>query len=248
MLAAIGARQFGLDLPPEGLAEAFSTLTIELNHLKDLGEYVLSGLFARAADLGFIEVPADLVLRYLGDGRGAGGFNERSLERLIRNHDGMLQRTWKCCLERFRAGDEAIVFTACWRIVEWAGDRLLSHIRLEISASPAEKRFIEGTLRAIFNNGGDRTPDRLAKFRAVAPSVVDESWLPVPISAPAIVDSHGANRSILEALGVDRGAVERTWLVLGVLRKLIPTEGDGQTVKSMERVIAQLPESTRRFC
>ncbi len=64
------ARQFGLELPPGALGEAFSAVDRELVELSDLGGFVLSGLFERAADIGFAEIPADFVFQCLADNHG----------------------------------------------------------------------------------------------------------------------------------------------------------------------------------
>ena len=155
------ARQFGLDLPCEQLGEAFSAVLNEFDRLKDLAGYVLGGLFDRAGDLGFTDVPAELVLRCMLSPGGFDGVSERSLECLIKSRGEVLERVWELCLERFRQGEEMLVLNASWKIIGWAGDRLLSYIRVGTTTSPAEKRFVEATLRSLFNNGGERTAVRL---------------------------------------------------------------------------------------
>jgi hypothetical protein len=238
------ARRFGLELSWEQLREAFSAVRSELDGLKDLAGYVLGGLFERAGDLGFADVPAELVFRCMCGGGSLVRVSEPSLASLVNGRDDVIKRVWELCLERFRLGDQ-MAFTARWKIVEWAGDRLLKFLRTELTANAEEKRFVEVTLRSLFNNGTERTPDRFAQFQAVAPSLVDDSWLPVPIAPSAIVDPQGVEQSVLDALAVDGGAIERTWLVIRALRKVTRIEGPGQTVEKIIHVIDQLPESTR---
>jgi len=240
------AQQFGLEVPREELGEAFSRAHEEIDRLKDLAGPVLSGLFERAADIGFTDVPADLIVRCLGGELHSVGFSEGPLELLIREHAAVIERVWGYCLDRLRQGDELPGRRVSIRLAELAGDRLLPYIQIATAASAAERRFVEATLRWLYYNCGERTTSRLSAFRAAAPAIVDDSWHPVPITLPAPFDPQAAERAVLEALATGREPVERAWRLLISLRDLGPKEGNASTLDKVEYAIAQLTESTRQ--
>ena len=89
------AQRFGLEMPREELGEAFSRVQEEIDRLKDLAGPVLSGLFERAAEIGFTEVPADLIVRCLG--------GELHPVGLLRRAPGTPDQRARCC-DRGRVG------------------------------------------------------------------------------------------------------------------------------------------------
>ena len=239
------AQRFGLEMPREELGEAFSRAQEEIGHLKDLTGPVLGGLFERAAELGFTEVPAALIVRCLGGELHPVGFSERPLEQLVGEHVAVTERVWGYCLDRFRQGDELPGHRVATRLAELAGDRLLCYIRPEAAVSEAERRFLEGTLRWLFYNCGETTPSRLSAFRAAVPTIVDDSWLPVPIPLPAPLDPQVAERAALEEVATGREPVERAWRLLRALRDLGPKGGNASDLDKVEYAMARLTETTQ---
>lgn len=180
------AETFGLGLDSCHLTEAFQAATENFENLRDLKVYLLKGLFHRADELHFVDIPVELIIKcWRARDRG-----DLSYDRLFRDKDDLVpllkiqpalfEEVWRLALKLLGEGDEQInEIRFAERFARGCSDRLFDLLpSMPEKLNHQQGWMIRHTLEQYFYH--HPTADRLALFQRSASAFSQRLRLPRP--------------------------------------------------------------------
>jgi hypothetical protein len=170
---------FGLLLDEEELGTAFRELESSLGASGNLEPHLVSGLFQRAVELGFDDIPPSLIVEYWVNHDFTGQLGE-AVEQLIASSPGLFQRIWKYVMDELGGDNRSLQFRNLEQnLGRVCDDRIFDLIPSDRSAMNWYQGWlINGVLSAHYRK--EPTAERLREFKARAPAFTGQWQLPQP--------------------------------------------------------------------
>lgn len=254
-LLQIEAETFGRTLGSSPLTEAFAAATEEFEALGNLKVSLLRGLFARAAELHFADIPAELIVK-CWIARDADGLlysrflrKEAILTQPLRENSALFEKVWSYTIDLLGKGE--------YRLYEMEFAEYLADISTDLifdllpatmeGLNPSQEGLIKNVLWLYFQK--EPTAERLAQFQRSAPAFTQQLRLPRPPKQRPSRDPLEEKQKLLGAIKAGRGnPLAQTWNVLHAVAEL------GQQTKHLKeateeevlQVLARTPPAVRK--
>src|SRR5262249_28596088 len=157
------------------LPEAFQVVTENFEDLGNLKRYILRGLFSRAIELDFADIPANLIIKcWIGEkGRSTVSDSllreEKTIPQLLTKHPELFEKVWTLTLNLAGQEDERIYTNGLANLLGGVcTDRIFALIPPTTEGLTwSQQRLIVSVLGPYF--GKEPTQERLLRFQQSAP-------------------------------------------------------------------------------
>ncbi len=221
-LLKLHVSRYGHQLDAPQLAEAFQYTADHLSDVGDLLSSLLWGLLERASELGFAQLPPELVTRvWAAAGREGGSHGyEDQLDALVRDHADLFDDVFRHALELAAAGatEERL-----WQASQKLGALATDHVFELLAPCPdeltePETRFCRGVVGALWAK--EPTAERLEHLRRLVPAWAAGLQLPRPRREPPPRDRLADRQQVVDLMNArpDRPSHVAWNTIVGVMR------------------------------
>ncbi len=227
--------EFGLSLNANDLRDAFEGVEECFDNLQDLRNVVLRGLFEKAVQVGFDDVPPHLVVKLWSKHDSGAVYYEQPLRKLLKQEATFLRNLWCHCLGLLAGQDYEV---RIWEIAELVAsccdDAIFDLVPpSSLGLTGPQQSFIERVLRSYFSQ--QPTKERLAYFQERAPFFTKSWQLPKRPERQTAKDPLEERKVILDA--IKRGgtsAINQAWHLLNAFARI--EHGDRARAVTLEDV------------
>jgi hypothetical protein len=167
----IEVSEYCRSLSREVLPEAIELLEDSDLDLGNLRRWAVDGVVERASELGFSDVPPEVVLEALAEVNSTEIEKRPPVVALLDSQPSLLQCVWEQQLEAARRGEGPLLRTGIRRLVEVSGTRLLGFLPLDSSGE--ELRFVRMVLSHRVHCDQAKKMEWVTRLRDWAPQLVD---------------------------------------------------------------------------
>lgn len=195
------AISFAAHLDEQGLGEAVRAVWDHFAELGNLRPHALRGLFRRAIDLGFDEIPPALVIELWLRHNSGQVFYMEQLQDLVSSSAGLFARIWNYVMDRLAGEDcEFYYFELDGHLAQVCNDRVFDLLPANKTAlKDDQEQLILGVLSRHWQK--EPTSERLHDFQIKAPAFTARFQLPKPSVEPVPRDPLESIRRISSSLG-----------------------------------------------
>ncbi|HJY82559.1 MAG TPA: hypothetical protein VKK81_15940, partial [Candidatus Binatia bacterium] len=230
--------------------------TENFEDLGNLKRYILRGLFSRAIELDFADIPANLIIKcWIGEkGRSTVSDSllreEKTIPQLLTKHPELFEKVWTLTLNLAGQEDERIYTNGLANLLGGVcTDRIFALIPPTTEGLTwSQQRLIVSVLGPYF--GKEPTQERLLRFQQSAPVFTQRLRLPQPPKQPPPRDPLEDKQKLLNALKQGKeNPLAQTWYVLlavtALERKIKHPEPPPE--EKVLHVLARIAPSARRL-